>query len=381
MKNMILAIVLAMGLAACGKSEQRAADHDGAASQAGDAPAGKIIAERQCKGCHGLDGKGGAPGIPHLAGQHERYLHASLNEYHEGKRTHAALRSVTTQMSDADLRNIAAYYASLPAVSANHGANGTTLVFPYEAGKAKSALCAQCHGADGNSKTPGVPSFAGQQPLYFVSAIQEYLHSERKTSPMHGALGMLSKADKENIALYYASQMPLERPSASFGDPVQGEPLTAGCGGCHGPSGVSNDSSTPSLAAQEPHYLVQAIKAYRDTRKHAIMQRQIAPLSDKDIDNIAAFYTVQKSRPAVKGQSLVQELVEKCDRCHGGTVENPALVVPRLAGQDKEYLMMALRAYRDDRRESSVMHRMSLPFSDTVIDSLAAVYAMQVPKR
>jgi len=379
MKNVILAIVLAIGLAACGKSE-RAPDQAAGGNQPGDAAAGKILAERNCKGCHGLDGKSAAPGIPHLAGQLERYLLTSLHEYHEGKRTHAALRAVTMQMSEADLRNLAAYYSSLPPAAAQANGKGD-IVFPYEAGKAKAALCAKCHGEDGNSKTPGVPSFAGQQPLYFVTAIQEYLRSERKGSPMHAALGVLTKADKENLALYFASQQPIERPSAAFGDPVLGEPLTAACGGCHGPNGVSNDTATPSLAAQEPHYLVQAIKAYRDTRKHAIMQRQIAPLSDKDIDNIAAFYTVQKSRPATKGQGLVQDLVEKCDRCHGASVENPQMAVPRLAGQEKEYLMMALRAYRDDRRESSVMHRMSLPFSDTVIDSLASVYATQQPKR
>jgi cytochrome c553 len=222
---------------------------------------------------------------------------------------------------------------------------------------------------------------AGQQPLYLVTAIQEYLRSERKDSPMHATLGMLSKSDRENLALYFASQAPKERPSAKFGDPVAGEPLTAVCGGCHGPHGVSHDSATPSLAAQQPEYLVQAIKAYRDTRKHAVMQRQIAPLDDKDIDNIAAFYTVQKSYPAAKGQGLVEDLVEKCDRCHGAAVENPSLAVPRIAGQDKDYLVMALRAYRDDRRESSVMHRMSLPFSDTIIESLAAVYATQPLKQ
>jgi cytochrome c553 len=379
MKNVILAIVLAIGLAACGKSEQ-AADKPAAGTPSGDPLAGKMLAQRHCKGCHGLDGKGVAPGIPNLAGQYDRYLLTSLKEYQEGKRTHAALRAVATQMSAADLADIAAYYASLPLAAAN-GNGKRPLVFPYEAGKTKAALCSKCHGVDGNSSTPGVPSLAGQQPLYLVTAIQEYLRSERKDSPMHATLGMLSKSDRENLALYFASQAPKERPSAKFGDPVAGEPLTAVCGGCHGPHGVSHDSATPSLAAQQPEYLVQAIKAYRDTRKHAVMQRQIAPLDDKDIDNIAAFYTVQKSYPAAKGQGLVEDLVEKCDRCHGAAVENPSLAVPRIAGQDKDYLVMALRAYRDDRRESSVMHRMSLPFSDTVIESLAAVYATQPLKQ
>lgn len=380
MKTLLLAIIIAGALVGCGRQDQTGASGSGSEKTAADVAAGRAIAERQCRGCHGLDGKGAAPGIPHLAGQREKYLHTSLVDYHDGKRTHAALKSVTSTMTDADLRNIAAFYASLPAVKPPTEQKAQ-MVFPYEAGKAKAQSCAKCHGADGNSATPGVPSFAGQQPVYFVTAIQEYLRSERKNAPMHGALQVLTKADKENLALYYASQTPKERPSAPFGDPVLGEPLTASCGGCHGPHGVSNDSATPSLAAQEPRYLLQAIRSYREARKHPAMQRQITPLNDKDIENIVAFYVVQKSRPAAKGERLVQDLVDKCNRCHASETENPSMTVPHLAGQDRDYLIMALRAYRDDRRESSVMHRMSLPFSDTVIESLAGVYANQAAKK
>ena len=83
---------------------------------AGDAAAGKIIAERDCKACHGLDGKGIAPAIPNLAAQRERYLLNSLMEYKDGRRTHAALKNMTTNMSEADLRNVAAYFAGLPPI-------------------------------------------------------------------------------------------------------------------------------------------------------------------------------------------------------------------------------------------------------------------------
>jgi cytochrome c553 len=374
MKHVMLGIVLAVALAGCSESETALSRLGAAKPVPVDTAAGKAIAEKQCRGCHGLDGRSAAPGIPHLAGQRERYLVASLKEYFEGKRTHAALRGLAVQMSESDMHNVAAFYAGLPAV-ANGPETRAKVVLPYEAGKAKAALCAKCHGADGNSKTPGVPSFAGQQPLYFVTAIQEYLRSERKSSPMHGMLGTLTRQEKENLALYYASQTPIGRPSAPFGDPVAGEPLSAACGGCHGRNGVSNDSATPSLAAQEPRYLLQAIKAYRDTRKHPVMQRQIVALGDRDIENIVAFYVVQRSRPAEKGQRLVQDLVAKCNRCHAPDVDNPSMPIPLIAGQDKDYLVMALRAYRDDRRESSVMHRMSLPFSDTIIETLAALYA------
>jgi cytochrome c553 len=71
----------------------------------------------------------------------------------------------------------------------------------------------------------------------------------------------------------------------------------------------------------------------------------------------------------------VQELIDKCDRCHGANAKNASLAVRRIRGQDKDYLIMALRGYRDDRRESSMMHNMSLPYSDSVIESVSSYYA------
>ncbi len=197
---------------------------------------------------------------------------------------------------------------------------------------------------------------------------------------MHAMLPGLSKPDMESLALYFASQTPVQRPAPAVGNPAAGEPLTAVCGGCHGSHGVSSDTATPTLASQDPQYLVSAIKAYRSTRKRESMRIYVTGLSDKDIENIAAFYTVQKSRPAEKGQTIVQDLTEKCNRCHTTDTDNPALVVPRIRGQDRDYLIMALRAYRDDRRESSTMHKMSLPYSDAIIESVASYYAAQPPK-
>jgi cytochrome c553 len=71
------------------------------------------------------------------------------------------------------------------------------------------------------------------------------------------------------------------------------------------------------------------------------------------------------------------QLVEKCDRCHGAGVEQPTLIVPKISGQERAYLINALRAYRDGKRGSSMMHNMSLPYSETLIESVASFYASQ----
>jgi cytochrome c553 len=372
--HLLLGAALSLALLGCSDKDS---SKSGSAQPAGDIAAGKVLADQQCKGCHGIDGKGAAPAIPNLAGQRERYLLAALTEYKEGKRSHAALRDKAMSLSEADARNVASYYASLPAIPPVAAAAHASI---YDRGKAVAAACTTCHGPDGNSKTAGTPNLAGQQPRYFMAAVQESLTGARETSPMHGLVRDMNRADLESVAIYFASQTPAPRAAPPFGNVAAGEKLTTLCAGCHGPQGVGDDASTPNLAAQDPEYLVRSIKAYRSTRRHPEMVRAVAALSDADIDSIAAYYTVQTSRPAENGQRLIEEIVEKCSRCHGGTAENPAMVVPIINAQDRDYLVMALRAYRDNRRQSSAMHVMSLPYSDSVIDGIASVYASQPAK-
>jgi cytochrome c553 len=109
------------------------------------------------------------------------------------------------------------------------------------------------------------------------------------------------------------------------------------------------------------------------------MQRYVSGLSDKDIDNISAFYAAQKPKAADRVPSSTQELADKCNRCHDAA-DNTSMSAPKMRGQDKDYLIMALRAYRDDKRESAAMHKMSFPYSNAIIESLASWYASQPAK-
>ncbi len=376
MRRVFLGVALCLALIGCSdKNDSASASKAGAI--AGDAVAGKAIAEKECKGCHGLDGKGVAPGIPRLAGQSDRYILASLKEYTGKRRSHDALRQIAEHMSDADGRNVAAYYAGLAPVAPE---TGIAVFSPFDRGKSLAPACIKCHGENGNSTTPGTPSLAGQQPRYFVTATNEYLNGARGTSPMHGLVRDMTRIDLESVALFFASQAPAVRPRPAVGDPVAGEAKTKLCGGCHGVHGLSTDAATPTLAGQDPDYLVNSTKAYRISRRHPAMQRAVAGLTDQDIDNIAAFYAVQKSRPAENGFMFVQELTAKCNRCHGNDASPSTMAVPNLRAQDLDYLVMALRAYRDNRRQSSVMHNMSFPYGDAAVESIATFYASQPAK-
>ena len=74
------------------------------------------------------------------------------------------------------------------------------------AGKEKSAACAACHGADGNSTDPQYPRLAGQHASYLERALLDYQSGARKNPIMAGMVGGLGKDDIANLAAYFASQ-------------------------------------------------------------------------------------------------------------------------------------------------------------------------------
>ncbi len=81
------------------------------AHAAGDAQAGKAKAAA-CAGCHGADGRGVAPN-PALAGKSEDQLIQAMQDYKSGKRPNAIMKGLVAGLSDQDIANLAAYYASL----------------------------------------------------------------------------------------------------------------------------------------------------------------------------------------------------------------------------------------------------------------------------
>ncbi|MGV6852593.1 MAG: c-type cytochrome [bacterium] len=75
-----------------------------------------------------------------------------------------------------------------------------------EAGKAKSAVCAGCHGANGKSAVPIYPNLAGQHAQYIVTQLKAFKAGERKNPIMAPMAAPLTDADMENLAAYFESQ-------------------------------------------------------------------------------------------------------------------------------------------------------------------------------
>lgn len=82
------------------------------AAHAGDAAAGRDTAA-QCRACHGIDGIGRMPNVPHIAGQSEMYLEKELKAYRSGDRSDPQMDVIARSLSDEDIDNLAAWYASI----------------------------------------------------------------------------------------------------------------------------------------------------------------------------------------------------------------------------------------------------------------------------
>jgi cytochrome c553 len=366
MRYILFGAVLLSLMTACSKEP----DSQGPAF---DLVAGKAIAAAECADCHGLDGRGSNPDIPNLTAQPVEYLIEAMHSYRDGGRLHAALQDMTQGMSEADIANIAAYYASLPPLEPVARQAGTNTA--YNEGATIGALCEECHGEKGISTTAGVPSLAGQQPAYLIVSTQEYRNGARghadKTAMMEG----LEDVDIEKMAMYFAAQSAPARQAPPFGDPLAGKAESAKCGKCHGASGISHDPMVPSLAGQEPVYLANAIKAYRDDERHSDEAMPIK--TDGQIENLVAYYSTRKSEASVEGQLSGREMAAKCDRCHNPDSGKRRLNVPVLRGQSHEYLVKAMKEYRREDRDNSMMHKMSARYSDEMIEAIATYYASQ----
>ncbi len=384
MRTKTLSLALALLLAACGGEEapqQEAAPPEPKA----DLQAGQQLAAQVCAACHGEKGISQQEGTPHLAGQNAPYLRNALHEYQAGKRHSDAMQGVVEKLTDQNIIDVAAWFASLPAF--NGAVNPATapvekIENPIEQGQKAAAACAGCHGAEGRSAMAGTPHLAALSQDYLARAIHAYQDGTRKHDIMAGMVASLDDQAIGHIAAYYAS-LPLEGTSkADKGDPAQGKAKSESCAGCHGADGNPGDpKANPALSAQDPQYLASAIHAYKDgSRKNDVMPGMVASLSDADIDNLAAWFASQQraAPPPVARPLQAEEWAQRCDRCHGphgtGQVRKD---FPRLAGQRADYLANALHQYHEGKRKHSTMERMVFPITDAEIQALAAWYSQQ----
>jgi cytochrome c553 len=248
--------------------------------------------------------------------------------------------------------------------------------------------CVGCHGKNGISTTEGVPHIGGQRSVYLYVEMKAYQSGIRRQTIMGNVVKYLNDAALADVAAYYATLDP-PPPSTSAAalkpDPVEaGKAAAKACGGCHGETGVSKIPGIPSLVGLYPKYLVSAMQAYKSgRRKSNVMTAMLAQVPDDNFQNIALFYALQKparaATPSPGDQAAGKAAAAACAGCHGDTGVSASPVNPSLAGQDAQYLALALADYKNGNRTDDTMKGMVSGLDDSARKNLAAFFANQQP--
>lgn len=168
-----------------------------AATRAADINAGKTRSAL-CQGCHGVAGVSSSALFPSLAGQTGAYLEAQLKKLKTGERDNPTMNSIAKDLSDNDVQNLAAYFASQPAKSAGGDAELA------KTGKDKVGMCLGCHGDKLQGKGQ-FPKLSGQHPQYLSKQLQDFKTGARKAGPMNAIAQNLSEDDIKALAAYLGS--------------------------------------------------------------------------------------------------------------------------------------------------------------------------------
>ncbi len=145
-----------------------------------------------------------------------------------------------------------------------------------KAGEGKVAVCAACHGADGNSAAPTFPKLAGQHPNYITKQLNDMkvdvAKGGRMVVEMAAIVPSLTDQDIADIAAYYGAQK-IQGGAANPDLVAKGESVFRGgnkakgmaaCTGCHSPDGTGNNGAKyPALAGQHADYIEKQLKAFR----------------------------------------------------------------------------------------------------------------------
>ena len=181
-----------------------------------DAAKGEQIAKQVCAACHAADGNSAIAANPKLAGQIPEYLHKQLVNFKpeggkKAERESAVMAGMVASLSNGDMRNVAAYYASQklrPAAAGSKelAAQGQKL---WRGGNAANGVpaCAGCHGPDGAGIPSQFPRLSGQFAEYLEAQLKLFRASGRANDPngmMRGVAARMSDQEIRAVAEYAA---------------------------------------------------------------------------------------------------------------------------------------------------------------------------------
>jgi cytochrome c553 len=185
----------------------------------------------------------------------------------------------------------------------------------HAADKARGAkLAYTCHGCHGipNYKNAfpvySVPKLGGQHAAYMVAALKEYQSQDRAHATMHAQAITHTDQDLADMAAFL-SGTELQPTGRAVGTAPKASQT---CVACHGNDGVGILPEYPNLAGQHEDYLRRALQNYKTgVRKNAIMAGMAAPLTEKDIEELARYYSSQ--RPGL----CATDEIRRAGKCRG----------------------------------------------------------------
>jgi cytochrome c553 len=199
-----------------------------AAVKPGDATAGQAKAAA-CGACHGLDGNSSDPQYPKLAGQSEQYIVRQLENFKSGKRQNPIMLGMATPLSEQDMHDIAAYFASktpLPGVADQALVEHGQLLFREGDVKRGIPACMACHSIDGRGN-PGAmyPQLESQHAQYVETQLKAWHDGTTWGTDAHSQImpAIAKKLDANDIAalasyiegLHPATAADLQKPAAA----------------------------------------------------------------------------------------------------------------------------------------------------------------------
>jgi cytochrome c553 len=203
-------------------------------------------------------------------------------------------------------------------------------------------------------------------------------------------LTMASPVGFLSLGLLLAATLLIGAPALAAGSAEAGQAKSITCAACHGADGRSLNPEWPNLAGQNENYLVKALQSFKSgARQNVLMTGQAMPLSDQDIQDLAAYFASQKRATGTTDPALLeagQRLfrggnkdtgVPACLACHGPTGHgNAPAGWPLIAGQHATYSAAQLAAYRSKQRttdgDTQMMRNVSAALTDDEIKAVTA---------
>ena len=214
MKTSLISGIAAVALVCAFASAQVIASEAAHTGLKGDPEKGKEKAGQICQACHGMDGNGvpGQPVWPKLAGQHPLYIYKQLMNFKANERWNAQMSPMAMPLTEEDVANLAAYYATLEQSTGTAEAGLVALGEQiYRAGNPSTGVpaCSGCHGPAGlGSNLAKFPRISGQHSEYTDQTLKLWRSAERANDPngmMRGVAARMTDAEIAAVASYVRS--------------------------------------------------------------------------------------------------------------------------------------------------------------------------------